>query len=93
MEGRIEADHVQVGSRVTLGPGSSIRAQHVVLGDDVVIGDDVEIVCDRLELASGCRVPATDRATTAGHLPKTDEKSLKKAQKRPKSAKKHQKMP
>ena len=58
MEGRIEADHVQVGSRVTLGPGSSIRAQHVVLGDDVVIGDDVEIVCDRLELASGCRVGA-----------------------------------
>lgn len=58
MEGRIEADHVRLGSAVVLGAGSSVIAQNVTLGDGVVIGDGVEIVCDHLELQSGCRVGA-----------------------------------
>lgn len=56
MEGRIEADHVQIGTGVTLGAASSIRAERVVLGNNVVIGDSVEIACDHLELEAGCQV-------------------------------------
>ncbi|HOU24907.1 MAG TPA: hypothetical protein PKW05_00665 [Anaerolineae bacterium] len=58
MKGRIEADHVQIGTGVTLGTGSSVHAQQVLLGDNVVIGEGVEIVCDRLELKADCQVGA-----------------------------------
>lgn len=58
MASPIEANRVDTVEPPEMGPNSSIRADHVVLGRGVRIGSNVRIVCDRLDLADGCSIGA-----------------------------------